>query len=672
MVDDWHRARLFDALSQAVLADARPLLLVVEDLQWCDQDTLGWLGYLLASSPHAPVLAIGTARTEDVGPEHALRRSLLPAARAYGRAVDFELTPLDPDETATLAVNVSGSPLDDVRAERLHRETEGNPLFVVEWVRAGLTEEPLDEDRVSDGDLMPPGARAVIEARLAQLSTAGQELAGLAATLGRAFTFDLLTLASSQPEERVVEALDELWRRRIVRERGSDAYDFSHDKLREVAYRRVSPARRRFLHSRVAQAMERLHAADLNGVSGELAAHYEQGGWTDRAIDFYARAATVAQAVYANEEAIGLLSHALALLDEQPPSRERSKRELKLRTALGVALVVLTGYGTPEVTATYARAMEICAELDEPPTAPVLRGTGLSALVRGELPLARDTAMRLLELGERHDDSMVQAEGHYLRGVTLFWLGDLTTARDQLERAIAVYAPERSREHLAFYSQDPRVVCLSRLSYTLWHLGDSRGASRHCMEALRLAEQLEHPFSLGYALAYASWLAIDSGDEPAARRQSARLAELAEEQQLGFLQPLGTILSGWRDVSDGHVDAGITMIHEGLDLYRHSGQSLLLPWSLRLLTEVNIATGRIVAARVALTEAFEVVEATEQRFLEADLHRLSGELVLLEGGDAREAESSFDAAVEVARSQRAVQFELRANASLERLRSVNQ
>lgn len=671
MVDDWHRARLFDALSQAVLAEARPLLLVVEDLQWCDQDTLGWLGYLQASSPRAPLLVIGTARSEDAGPEHPLRRSLLLAPQATGRTVDLELTPLDHDETATLAANVSGRPLDEARTRRLHRETEGNPLFVVEWVRAGLTDESADEDRVSDGELMPPGARAVIEARLAQLSTTGQELAGLAATVGRAFTFDLLTRASSHPEERVVETLDELWRRRIVRERGSDAYDFSHDKLREEAYRRISPARRRLLHRRVAQAMERLHAGDLNGVSGQLAAHYEQAGWTDRAIDFYARAATVAQGVYANDEAIGALSRALALLDDEPPTRERAKRELALRTALGVALVVLKGYGTSEVTATYARAMELCGELDEPPTAPILRGTGLSALVRGELPLGHDVAMRLLELGERDDDPMVQVEGHYLLGVTAFWLGDLAEARDQLERAIAVYAPERVREHLASYSQDPRVICLSRLAYTLWHLGDSHGARQRSSEAMRLAEQLEHPFSLGYALTFASWLAIDSGDEDRALLLSERLTGLADERQLGFLQPLGTILSGWRNVSDGRVDEGVAMIHQGLDLYRRTGQPLYLPWSLRLLTEVSIATGQLAAARAALTEAFEVVEATDQRFLEADLHRLSGDLVLLEGGDTTEAETSFTRAIEVARSQGAVQLERRAVAGLERLRAAN-
>ena len=273
MIDDWQRARLFDALSHAVLAEGRPTLLVIDDLQWCDRETLGWLDYLRASKPQAQLLVVATARIEELGADHPAQ-SLLRSAQGDARVTELELAPLQPDETATLAANVAGRDLDDGREQRLHRETEGNPLFVVEWVRAGLIDEP-PPDAGSDGTV-PPRALSVLEARLAQLSPAGQEVAGLAATVGREFTVDLLTRASSRDEEQVVDALDELWRRRIVRERGALAYDFTHDKLRDVAYRRESPARRRLLHRRVAQAMERLHGADLDGVSGQLAVHYAQ------------------------------------------------------------------------------------------------------------------------------------------------------------------------------------------------------------------------------------------------------------------------------------------------------------------------------------------------------------------------------------------------------------
>ncbi len=667
MIDDWQRARLFDALSHAVLAEGRPILLVIDDLQWCDRETLGWLDYLRASKPLAPLLVVATARIEELGTDHPAQ-SLLRSAQGDARVTKLELTPLHPNETATLAANVAGHDLDAGSEGRLHRETEGNPLFVVEWVRAGLLDEvPPGADPVGT---VPPRALSVLEARLAQLSPAGQELAGLAATVGREFTVDLLTRASSHDEEHVVDALDELWRRRIVRERGVLAYDFTHDKLRDVAYYRESAARRRLLHRRVAQAMERLHGADLDDVSGQLAMHYAQAGSQERAIGFYHRAARVAQRVFANVEVIEMLSAALELLPHEPPGHARDTRELDILTALGVALVIREGYGTPEVIDTYTRAWQCCERLGQPATAPVLRGIGLSSLARGELRRAHELATRLLDLGVEDDDPMVRVEGNYLLGVTSFWLGDFSEARDRLEAAIFDYVPERARSHLSMYSQDPRVICLSRLAYTLWHLGDADGAIGRSEEALRLAEQLEHPFSIGYALTFASWLAIDMGDDRRARALSERLAGLADERQLGFLQPLGTILRGWRSAMDGDTDDGMAMVREGIDLYRRSGQSLYLPWSLRLLAQLCVEQGLVDEARAAVSEATEVVEATEQRFLEADLLRLSGELLLTEGGGSADAEALFTRAIELSRRQGAVSLERRAAIGLARLQGV--
>lgn len=666
--DDWRRARLLDAVSHAVLAEGRPLLLLIDDLQWCDLETIGWLHYFLRSKPRAALMVVTTARSEEVGPGHGLQPLLL-ATRASGQLTELELGPFRRADTAALACTVSGSELDDAQEEILYRETEGNPLFVVEWVRAGLAlESAARQPRAgpSSGRRLPPRAHSVIEARLAQLSPVAQELAALAATVGRAFTFDVLARASSRSEEQVVEALDELWQRRIIRERGVDAYDFSHDKLREAAYERIGSARRRMLHRRVAQASERLHAANLDSVSGQLAAHYEYAGWIERSIDFYARAATVAQHLYANEEAVGLLSRALELLAAEPADAQRDARELTLRTALGAALVH-RGYGMPEVSETYGRAWELCERLDERPAAPVIRGAALSALTRGELHQAHELAGQLLALAEQGDDPMVRVEGQYMLGVTAFWLGELEVARDHLEQAIAGYAPERAESHLVLFGQDPRIICLSRLAHTLWHLGYPEEAAQRSDDALRLAGQLEHPFSLAYALNFATWLAIDSGDDRRARVLAERLAGLADEQHLDFMQTAAAILHGWASVHDGSVAEGIALMREGLDVYGRSGQPLFMPWALRLLAGVCIAEGRLDLARAAIAEAFDVVEATGQRVLEAELHELTGELVLADSGDRAEAQRHFVRALRIARGQGASVLQRRAAASLDRL-----
>ncbi|MDQ3677047.1 MAG: AAA family ATPase [Actinomycetota bacterium] len=672
LIDDLQRARLLDALSHAVLAEARPLLLVIDDLQWCDGETLGWLHYLLRSKPRAPLLVVTTVRSEELGREHPAH-SLVLAARASGQAVELELGPLDRTDTATLAGNVSGRELGDGRHELLYLETEGNPLFVVELVRAGLVDEvpaaPAGAE-AGGGRKLPLRAHSVIEARLAQLSPAAQELASLAATVGRAFTFGVLVRASSRSEEQVVGALDELWERRIVRERGVDAYDFSHDKLREAAYLRVGSARRRLLHRRVAQALERLHGTDLDAFGAELAAHYEHAGWRERAIGFYARSAEVAQRVYANERAIDLFSKALELLDAEPPTRQRDERELALGTALGAPLVAIKGYGAPEVRDVYLRALELCARLGTRPNPPVLRALALVHLAQGELRRALELGRQLLELGERDDEPMVRVEGNYVLGVTSSWLGEFAAARDHFRLAIAEYLPDSARSHLALYSQDPRIICMSRLAYLLRYVGDPAEAEEGAREALRLADELEHPFSLAYALTFGAWLAIDLGDEPRTRERAERMAALADEHRLGFLQPMGAILRGWMLAGEGRTDEAIALIREGLDAYSQSGWSLYQPHGLALLARVCLQAGRVDAGRAAISQALELTERIEQRYLDADLLLLMGDLILAAGEDRADAESRFEAALEVARRQGSKLLAQRAADRLEHLRAL--
>lgn len=327
LTEAWQRQRLFEALSRAILGMKQPLLLALDDLQWCDRDTLEWLHFLLCFDRGARLLIVGAYRPEEIGESHALV-PLLQAMRLEGQATEIDLGPLDEAATRTLAGRVAGREIDAATARRLYQETEGVPLFIVESVRAGLsvrsreldpvTMQSLPDDSLA-GDLgLPPKVRAVLQARLAQLSPPARELAGLAATIGREFRFKLLAKASGCDEDTLVAELDELWRRRIVREHGADAYEFSHDKLREVAYTGMSVARRRLLHRHVAQALEALHAAEPDHVSNQVAAHYERAGLPGQAFPCYLRAAGIARRLFANEEAMAYYRKALALLESSP------------------------------------------------------------------------------------------------------------------------------------------------------------------------------------------------------------------------------------------------------------------------------------------------------------------------------------------------------------------
>jgi len=326
LTEVWQRERLFEALARAILGTGKPLLLAIDDLQWCDRDTLEWLHFLLRFDRSARLLVVGAYRPEDTGAGHPLI-ALLHALRLEGRLTEIELGRLDEAGTGALAGQIAGVAFGAPATQHLYRETEGVPLFVVETVRAGLpardtafgAQEPGPVPRESlPGDMeLPPKVRSVLEARLAQLSSTARDLAGLAATIGREFSFALLSMASGREADALVRDLDELWQRRIVRERGADAYDFSHDKLREVAYRSMSEARRRLHHRRAAEALETLQAAHLDPVSHQVAVHYEQAGLPARAAPYYLAAARQARQVYANDEAMGLLRRGLALVEDE-------------------------------------------------------------------------------------------------------------------------------------------------------------------------------------------------------------------------------------------------------------------------------------------------------------------------------------------------------------------
>ena len=247
---------------------------------------------------------------------------------------EVELGPLTEPATLTLAQHVSGQAFDPTLAPMLYQGTEGYPLFVVEMVRAGLGQmgqrtSNHAREMIRSAHELPAKVQQVIQARLAQLSPSAQDLVGLAAVIGRAFTFDVISHASNADEETLVRGLDELWQRRIIREQGADAYDFSHDKIREVAYTGQSSARRRLLHRKVAAALEAVHARNLDAVSGQIAAHYEQASESASAANWYVRACRQARDANAPKVSITFYRKALALLpDTLSPQRLQLHNEL--------------------------------------------------------------------------------------------------------------------------------------------------------------------------------------------------------------------------------------------------------------------------------------------------------------------------------------------------------
>jgi tetratricopeptide (TPR) repeat protein len=348
MTEEWQRQYFFEALARALLRAGtshnpygQPLLLLLDDLQWCDNDTLEWLHYLLHFEPGARLLLIGTVRSEEILPGHPLVE-FLGILQRDGLVTEVALRPLNTMETASLAEHIMGHWLDPATINTLYSETEGNPLFVVEMVRAGTLEQGGRAQPVAGNALplltqpasmLPPTVQIVLSTRLAQLSPLAREVANVAAVIGREFTFVVLARANRESEDTVVRGLDELWQRRIVREQDAGAaetYDFSHDKLREQAYASLSPAHRHLLHRHVAEALEEVYAKDLDAVSGQIAAHFERAGLPEQAIPYFLRASEVAMRIYANAEAITAFQRAATLLEAGSPGNARQATQWEI------------------------------------------------------------------------------------------------------------------------------------------------------------------------------------------------------------------------------------------------------------------------------------------------------------------------------------------------------
>jgi tetratricopeptide (TPR) repeat protein len=511
---------------------------------------------------------------------------------------------------------------------------------------------------------MSPKVQAVIESRLAQLGGPARDLVGVAATIGREFTTAVLAQASGADEEALVRDLDELWRRRIVRDRGTDAYDFTHDRIREVAYQAMRPAQRRRTHLRVARALERLHAHDPAPVAAQVGAHYQRAGAPDPAIGWYQRGAEVAQRLQANAEAVRLLERALDLLGSLPPSPERQARELAILGVLPAPLGATEGWASDRLARAQRRGLQLAGALGVEPAPPLLHSVAVASLTRGDFARAQQVAEGLRAGGERDGDDVRVVEGEYVLGIAAFWTGDFDGARRHFEAAVARYHPEHRPAHLAHYGLDPKVVCTSRLGNALWFLGRPADAARARDAALALADETGHPHSRHTALVFAALLALELGEPERLREHAAAL----RARQAGLWRPTrvaGDALDGYVEVLDGRPEAGMARLWKALDDPAEAEHAPGLHASVaRLLLGACSLTGDARAGLLAVDRALGLGDHV--RTWASEARRLCGELLAAAGADDGQVEAELRQALRTARRQGAKMLELRAATSLHR------
>ena len=422
--DAWQRHRFLEGLARALIAVRRPLLLVLDNLQWCDQETLAFITFCLRLADGAPLLVAATLRQDDLDEDPELAGWII-RMRATGLLTEIPLSPLEAADTARLTQAISGRPLPAARADLLQAATGGFPLYIIEAARG--TADP-------GGTSLPVGdLAAVLRKRLDQGTAAAREVAALAAAVGTNFTLDLLTEASDLDADLVAEAVDELWRRRIIRE-FRDGYDFSHDLLRETAYAGISPPRRWLLHRRIAQGLELLHAEGTDGVAAQLAEQRVRAGRPERAVADGQRAADVAAGMFAHAEEIRLHEKALSIIAAMPAGRDRDSHELAVLEAMAAPLNARYGYSSPDLEQALERTIALAESLGRRDSRVVgLAALGAAQFVQGRTADSHRTATRALNLAD--PESELGGQAHFTARCSAFSLGMPAEGLGHLELA---------------------------------------------------------------------------------------------------------------------------------------------------------------------------------------------------------------------------------------------
>ncbi len=680
------RQRFFEALARAILLAPQPLVLLLDDLQWCDQETLAWLHFLLRFDPMAHLLVVGCAREEELPPQHPLRTFLL-HLRGTLPVTEMMLEPLDAAETAKLASTVTKREMEIDEGLRLFHDTGGYPLFVVEMVRADMERaaastlvgpdlsrsERSEADRthrqapLDDARTLPPRVYAVLVGRLLQLSDSAREFVELAAIMGREFTLDLLSTAGNVDADSAVRALDELWHKRIVREQGAYSYDFTHDKLREVAYAEISAPQRRLLHRRVAQALEAMHAEDLDPVSGQIAWHYERAGMIEQSITYNQRAAAVAQRVYANEDAISLLSRSLALLALLPAGAKRDKQELSLQLALAPIYRVTKGWAAPELERILDRALALCDTVgDDAQRGQTLYGLQSVYVVQARLERVQMVSDELHSLFKRSLSTAPPFADMMLAGARLH-LGKITEANAQFAEIIATHDPDQLL-HLQ-ESQGSNYAAHARAwqAHALWCLGYPQQALNRGLDAVKLVQDLDQPFNQALVSAYLALLQQLRADEAISREHAEQALALTSKYQAPYYRTWAGILVSYALALEQPDEERIAHLRASITEFKTPGARLRLPYYLSLLAHTYEKAGRAEDGLACIDEALAEARTHNERWWDAELHRMRGELLLMHGADASDVEAAHLRALEIARAQQAMSLELRATMSLARL-----
>ncbi len=714
------QSALFEQYTQVLraLAGERPLLLALDDLQWADEGSINLLFHLGRRIPGSRILLVGAYRPAEIALGRPAR-SVHADPVAAGLQGAMERHPLEPivselqryfgDITVNLSQTESREFLEALLDSEPHRltttfldmlywQTHGHPLFTIELLRGLQDRGDLVRDQEGhwvegsalDWETLPARVEAVIAERIGRLPEPLRAALRVASVEGEVFTAEVVARVRDTNDHEILRSLSrELDRRhRLIRAHSIQRtagqlvsrYRFRHILFQRYLYSSLDDVERAHLHEQIGTAIEQLYGthqdsmptSESAAVAPQLARHFQEAQNTAKAIRYLHLAGDRAVQLSAFREARTHLTTAIELLPTLPDSPERAEKELSLQFSLGIAWM---GTDRREAEKAYNRAREVCLQTGL--TSDLYRILGqLSTMhyVGAKHHSACDLVEETIKLAEQDGDPLLEALGYWRLGFILFAMGDFAASRAHLERMIAFYEPQHHRSLVLLSGADGGLSAMAYHAGCLWALGYPEQASKQSEDALALAMESDHPFTLADVLTYGGCLfQAMLRNASVLLNHAEALVQLATER--GFINWLGhgVFYRGHALAMLGKVEEGIAELREGLALLRESaaaheegGAVLGLPIGLYALGEAQALSGQPEEGLATLHQALAIVEETDERQWEVELRRLRAELLLMLGQDA-DAEASLFKAVEVARRQRTKSWELRAATSLARL-----
>ena len=648
------KAQTLDALSNQLLglAETQPILLVFEDLHWVDPTTQELLDLIVERIRDKAVLAILTFRPEYQAPWVGQSRVTLMA-----------LNRLPQRESIELARNVAADAgVDAQRLNEVAARAGGVPLFMEELMRSLL--------EGGTRDAIPATIQDSLLARIDRLGPA-KRIAQVGAVIGREFGYRLVAPVSDVDEASLKQRLSALTDSQLVFARGAPpnaTYTFKHALIQDAAYESLLKSRRRELHHRIGTVLEEQFPGTVDTEPEILAHHYTKAGLTETAVIHWHKAGQRAIERSANIEAISHLSKGIALLGKLPSTENRNLQELDLQMTLGTPLMLTKGFAAPVVESTFSRALELCGQVGETPQLfSALWGVQYFYAVRspGEKP---ELYEQLFQLAQSEGDQTQRLVAHRVLGCYRVLQAKYTEALELLQQGLALYDREQHGSLAYVYGQDIGIVCQQWSAWTLWFLGYPDQALNMSRETALLARETSHPMTEVYVAVFTAMFHRFRGEMEPAIELAERAAKEAADQGFGLFLASANVLRGSLLTAES-IEDGITLMHEGLAGWRATGAGLFVPFFLALLAEAYGEGGQAAEGLAALDEALTIVDSggeDGERMWDAELCRIKGELLLVRSRDVQ-AEACFQEALQLARSQRAKSWELRAAVSLSRL-----